>query len=210
MTLIAASAANIDGSPHSQRPDIALRSGETVLSAGRKAVFWNFALQDMLSALFNSTSTRLDIFDLAIWQSAGIKLSHEGYVYPSNSSHPNFDPDKSMEDDMICNALIWLLAKLVNFIEAGDDVPQTISPLGLGMPQKELLGYWETHNAQFNAWYDGLLNSCHPAAVTSVDVETGMKGLWFAMPMCESAMQWWYFARIQLLHRSNHRYHGLA
>lgn len=43
------------------------------------------------------------------------------------------------ELQMISNALIWLLLKLVNFIAAGDEVSKSISPLELGVRQRELL-----------------------------------------------------------------------
>ena len=181
-----------------------IRGEEYPLSIGRRAVFWNFARQDMLSALINSTSTRLDTADLAMWQSAGIKLTHEGYVCPSNRSHANFDSNNYMDDDMICNALIWLLAKLVNFITAGDDVPSTISPLGLGVRQKELLNYWEQLDEQFNAWFDGLPDSFRAIAVISPNAEDGSEEMWFPRPMCASAMQWYHFAKIQLLHNKPH------
>lgn len=40
---------------------------------------------------------------------------------------------------MISNALIWLLMKLVNFVAAGDEMSESISPLELGVRQRQLL-----------------------------------------------------------------------
>lgn len=192
-------------SPNSVVNSHCRRHSDVILSPGRKAVFWNFARQDMLSALIDSTSTRLDTSDLPMWQSAGIKLTREGYVAPSRPSHPDFDPENAMDDDVVCNALIWLLAKLVNFIAAGDDVPEDISPLGLGVRQKELLDYWEQLDRHFNAWFDGLPDSFQATAIARSDndhLQADEK--WFPRPMCASTMQWWHFARIQLLHNKPH------
>ena len=97
-----------------------------ILSKERRAVFWNFARQDMLSAFISDTSTRLDTSDLTMWQRAGLKLTPEGFVRPSSPIHTEFRSDDAMDDDMMSNAFIWLMAKLVNFIAAGDDVPEAI------------------------------------------------------------------------------------
>ncbi|KAI7327363.1 hypothetical protein KC315_g7176, partial [Hortaea werneckii] len=138
------------------------------LTQGRKAVFWNFSRQDMLSAFINNTSTRLDTSDLAMWRNAGLKLTPEGLVCPSNPDHPEYTPENAMPEDLICNALIWLLMKLVNFISAGDDLPEGISPLGLGVRQRELLEYWEGLDRQLRVWYEGLPDTFHSAATAGL------------------------------------------
>ena len=43
------------------------------------------------------------------------------------------------ESQMISNALIWLLMKLVNFVAAGDEMSESISPLERGVRQRQLL-----------------------------------------------------------------------
>ncbi|KAI7530275.1 hypothetical protein KC331_g14750 [Hortaea werneckii] len=174
------------------------------LTQGRKAVFWNFARQDMLSAFINNTSTRLDTSDLAMWRNAGLKLTPEGLVCPSNTDHPDYIPENAMPEDLISNALIWLLMKLVNFISAGDDLPEGISPLGLGVRQRELLEYWEGLDRQLRVWYEGLPDTFHSAAVRPAEVKGGIAEKWFPRPMCASIMQSYHFARIQLLHNKPH------
>ncbi|TKA82973.1 hypothetical protein B0A55_01550 [Friedmanniomyces simplex] len=191
------------------------------LSQGRRAVFWNFARQDMLSAFINNTSTRLDTADLPMWRSAGLKLTPEGSVCPSNPRHPDYIPETAMPDDLISNALVWLLQKLVNFIAAGDDVPETLSPLGLGVRQQELLEYWQSLDEQLCIWHEGLPDSFHAIATQSShpnddnhddddNEESGTPGIvgveekWFPRPMCASTMQSYHFARIQLLHNKPH------
>lgn len=174
------------------------------LSRGQAAVFWCFARQDMLSAFMNNTSTRLETSDLSMWRSAGLKITAEGYVCPSNPEHPDYKPENAMSDDMICNSFIWLLCKLVNFIVAGDDVSSSISSFSLGVRQKELLDYWEGLDAQINAWLAGLPDSFRPPVILGRNNERDMKEIWFARPMCASALQWFHFARIQLLHNKPH------
>ncbi len=184
----------------SSNPDPPRRS----LNPGRRAVFWCFARQDMLSAFINNTHTRLDTFDLDLWRSAGLKITSEGHVCPSNPQHPEYHPDNEMSDDTVSNALVWLLMKLVNFIAAGDGVPNEISPLGLGMRQEELLEYWEKLDSQLQAWHDGLPDSFHPTAIRPAYSEMEIKENWYPRPMCASSAQWWHFARIQLLHNKPH------
>lgn len=173
------------------------------LSRGRRAVFWNFARQDMLSAFINNTSTRLDTADLFMWRSAGLKLTPDGYVYPSHSECPGYIADQAMGDDMIGNALVWLVMKLVNFMAAGDEVPENISPLGLGVRQRELLEYWEGLEDQLRVWHEGLPVGFRPVAVQRPSSECETE-YWIPRPMCASTMQWWNFAMIQLFSNKPH------
>ncbi|KAK5171830.1 uncharacterized protein LTR77_003466 [Saxophila tyrrhenica] len=173
-------------------------------SPGRKAVFWCFARQDMLSAFINNTHTRLDTFDLDLWRGAGLKITSDGFICPSNSQQPDYHPDNAMSDDMVSNGLVWLMAKLVNFIAAGDAVPEGLSPFGLGMRQRELLEYWEKLDSHLRAWHDGLPDSFHPTAVLSPQTHTEIEEKWYPRPLCASSAQWWHFARIQLLHNKPH------
>lgn len=101
---------------------------------------------------------------------------------------------------MVSNALVWLTMKLVNFIAAGkDDVPADLSPLGLGVRQRELLSYWDILDEQLRIWHDGLPDGFHPPAIRVANPEDGTE-MWFPRPMCASTMQWYNFCRIQLLH----------
>jgi len=131
----------------------------------RTAVFWNIVRQDMLDAFINNTSTRLDTGDLAMWQSAGLHISETGFIVPSNDP-TRYEP---MQDDMVCNALIWLVMKLVNFIAAGDDLPENSTSFGLSIGQKQLLEYWEGLERQLEAWYEGLPDGFRPSATTWPD-----------------------------------------
>ena len=175
------------------------------LSDGRRAVFWNFARQDMLAAFINSASTRLDTTDLAMWRQAGLRLTSGGLIAPSDPQHPDYTPENAMPDDLIANALIWLLGKLINFIAAGDGLPHSISPMGFGFRQNELLEYWGNIDTQLRVWYEGLPCSFRATAALNASDAVGLdRELWYSRPMCASTMQSYHFARIQLLHNKPH------
>jgi hypothetical protein len=182
---------------HTTEPGATVRRREP--SKGRTAVFWNFARQDMLSAFINNTGTRLDVGDLPMWSSAGINLDPQGYVSPSNPSHPEYRPETAMPDDKISNALIWLLMKLVNFIAAGDEMPASL----LGVRQHDLLAYWHEMDKQLRIWHDGLPPSFRSIAV-GINEASGLEERWFPRPMCASAMQTYHFTRVQLLMNKPH------
>jgi hypothetical protein len=97
--------------------------------------------------VINNTNTRLDTSDLSMWRYAGLHISQAGYILPSN------DPavHEPMADDMISNALIWLMMKLVNFISAGDEFPHE---MGLGIRQIALLEYWQGLERQLDIWFE--------------------------------------------------------
>jgi hypothetical protein len=82
-----------------------------------------------------------------MWRDAGLHISQAGYILPSN------DPavHEPMADDMVSNALIWLMMKLVNFISAGDEFPHE---MGLGVRQIALLEYWQGLERQLDIWFE--------------------------------------------------------
>lgn len=87
----------------------------------------------------------------------------------------------------------------------GDEVPASISPLGLGVRQRELLDYWEELENQLRVWHLGLPDGFHPTATRSCLGEAEWETeKWFSRAMCASTMQWYLFARIQLLHNKPH------
>lgn len=71
-------------------------------------------------SVINETSSRLDTADLGMWRAAGLLLDYQGFVIPSNTRENANDgyltPGESgMREDMIANALIWLLSKIINY-----------------------------------------------------------------------------------------------
>ncbi|KAL1311116.1 hypothetical protein AAFC00_001320 [Neodothiora populina] len=182
---------------------------ESSSSRARRAIFWNICRQEMIDAFISNKSTRLDTSDITIWQAAGLHISSSGYVLPSNRP----DVCKPMEDDMVANALIWLIMKLVNFIAAGDEFPHE---LGLGIRQKQLLDYWEDLEKQLDAWHEGLPDSFRPTSTVwprdsknELCSPINIPKQWYARPLCASAMQSFHFAKIQLWANKPHLSTGL-
>lgn len=81
-------------------------------SQARKAIFWNFARQDMFAALRNECRTRLDTEDIPLWRDAGLLLDEDNLVIPGNL--PESRLPEGYREDMMGNALIWLVSKLVS------------------------------------------------------------------------------------------------
>ncbi|KAI9756841.1 MAG: hypothetical protein M4579_003677 [Chaenotheca gracillima] len=192
-------------------------------SKARKATFWNFARQDFLAAFINDCQSRLDPEDLSLWRAAGISIDEHGFVKPSNVANSSYPEGEGvMREDMISNALIWLMSKLINYLAAGDDIYST-SPLGsptldggsqVGINQKTLLERWGRIEKEIEVWYDGLPDTFRPCARLEPPCpsETGPDGItkrhfpevWYSIPMCASTMQSYHMARILLLINKPH------
>ena len=82
-------------------------------SQARQAVFWNFARQDLFSAFVNECQTRLDTEDLAMWKDAGLQLDENDLIAPGSMADSGHEREL-MREDILGNALIWLLSKLVS------------------------------------------------------------------------------------------------
>ncbi|KAG9239311.1 hypothetical protein BJ875DRAFT_221904 [Amylocarpus encephaloides] len=184
-------------------------------SRGRRATFWNFARQDFLAAFINETKTRMNTEDIGLWRAAGLHLDDQGFVIPSNTEDSHF-PERqiAMREDMLSNALIWLMSKLINHLATGDSVDniypqQRESPTGLiGVNQMTLLGRWKVLKNEFQIWHDGLPETFKPCArlppvidgSVPVDSARGVfSETWYSIPMCASTMQSYHMARILLL-----------
>ncbi|KAL8877946.1 MAG: hypothetical protein Q9198_004143 [Flavoplaca austrocitrina] len=86
---------------------------KTKPSQARKAIFWNFARQDLFAAFMHECRTRLDTDDVAMWKDAGLLLDENDLVVPSNTADIDLPEEDFMREDMSGNALIWLASKLV-------------------------------------------------------------------------------------------------
>ncbi|TKA67000.1 hypothetical protein B0A49_06979 [Cryomyces minteri] len=132
-------------------PDPTLQS-RLRISKARKATFWNIARQDMLAAFINNSHTRLNPEELSLWKEAGLMIDDQGYIVLSNTTESRLPEGESvMREDMISNALIWLVSKLVNYMAAGDQLPPEFAPFG----------------NQFQVWFDGLPLPFKPVAIIS-------------------------------------------
>jgi hypothetical protein len=121
-----------------------------------------------------------------------------------------------MREDMISNALVWLLSKIVNYLAVGDSVdnvyPQDrLSPNGIiGINQMTLLERWFELDKELNIWYNGLPDTFRPCA--RLEATKSAKGtpravfseIWYSIPMCGSTMQSYHMARALLLINKPH------
>lgn len=183
-------------------------------SRARRATFWNFARQDFLAAFINEGQTRLNPADLGLWRAAGLQLDEEGFVVPSNIEDAYSEQQTGMREDMISNALIFLMSKIINFIASGDSVdhvfPQDLgSPTGAtAIPQMLLLERWKELEKELEIWYSGLPNTFKacgrlpPVTNGSIFMDSAraiFPEIWYSIPMCASTMQSYHMARTILL-----------
>jgi hypothetical protein len=165
--------------------------------------------------VINEGQTRLNTEDLGLWRAAGLHIDDHGFVIPSNTEDSHF-PERqiTMREDMISNALIWLMSKLINYLASGDSVdnvyPQNrTSPTGfIGINQMLLLERWKELEKELDVWYQGLPETFKPCARLppiidgSVPVDSPravFSEIWYSIPMCASTMQSYHMARILLL-----------
>ncbi|KAL2074628.1 hypothetical protein VTL71DRAFT_8406 [Oculimacula yallundae] len=184
-------------------------------SRARKATFWNFARQDFLAAFINECQTRLNTSDVSIWKAAGLQLDDQGFVLPSNTEDSHFPERQAvMREDMISNALIWLMSKIINFIASGDSVDHVFpqdpaSPSGyIGINQMVILERWKELEKELEIWHHGLPETFHPCArlppitdgsLPASSARAIFSEIWFSVPMCASTMQSYHMARTILL-----------
>ncbi|KAL2825311.1 hypothetical protein BDW59DRAFT_146394 [Aspergillus cavernicola] len=194
--------------------DVSMQPTRRSLSRARKATFWNFARQDYLSAFINGSRTRLNTEDLALWTEAGIQVDHLGFVRPSNTGAGKYPAEDAMKEDLVSNALVWIISKIINFISAGSKArisqPGAVNTGSLGHPQQVSLERWYRLEAELDIWYNGLPVTFHPCARvgrpqtanqsdSQTDDPLSLSEIWYSIPMCSSAMQHYHMARI-LLH----------
>ncbi|KAL3425207.1 zn 2cys6 transcription factor [Phlyctema vagabunda] len=187
-------------------------------SRGRKATFWNFARQDFLAAFINEGQTRLNTEDIGLWKAAGLQLDDHGFITPSNLEETP-DAPPPMGEDMISNALVWLMSKIINFIASGDSIDNVYpqdrsSPAGvIGINQMTLLERWLELEKELEIWYQGLPETFTPCArlppITDGSTRhesprTMFSEIWYSIPMCGSTMQSYHMARTILLMNRPH------
>jgi hypothetical protein len=118
------------------------------------------------------------------------------------------------DDGIICNALIWLMSKLVNFMAAGDELPTDMGMGWAGIPQSTLLDYWCHLRKQFEAWHDSLPVTFKPSRRVEPTLAPGrlLRGenkalfpeVWYNIPMCASTMQTYHMSQILLFMNKPH------
>ncbi|EHA18724.1 hypothetical protein ASPNIDRAFT_140060, partial [Aspergillus niger ATCC 1015] len=209
-----------------------------------RSVFWSLVRQDCLSAFINETQTRLNLSDLVLWRNFGLIISSSGHFLPPSASPAMASPSPSplafplplpppahtwLCEDMLSNALIWIISKIINFITSGDGItpgdfenPRGQRPC-FGTTQEELLARWKRLDIELRAWYDTVPRSFTPCArsrlflsnavpiprtasapaaanvATNTTSTDTIDAIIFTVPMCAVTMQTYHMARVLLL-----------
>ncbi|KAL8638064.1 MAG: hypothetical protein Q9228_004743 [Teloschistes exilis] len=176
-------------------------------SQARRAIFWNFARQDLFAAFVNECRTRLDTDDVAMWCDAGLLLDENGLVVPSNTPESDQQGRGQMKEDMTGNALIWLMSKMMNLICAGatidsDDIRN--DPFELAPPhainQQSSSGKWDRLSLEMESWYNGLPETFMPSAIISAHPEgADLTEVWHSVPVCAATVISWHMAQVLML-----------
>lgn len=102
-----------------------------------------------------------------------------------------------MGEDMISNALVWLMHKLTNYLFQRDDA-------GAASPQARH-DRWRQLEHEFHHWFEGLPDSFTgcvrlvPDAQHPVKLRRLFPEIWHSLPACASSMQTYHMGRILLL-----------
>jgi hypothetical protein len=169
--------------------------------------------------VINESQTRLNTEDWDLWRAAGLLLDNQGFVMPSNQVDLHSESQLSMREDMISNALIWLMSKIVNFLASGDSI-DNVYPQDRGSPsavfginQMTLLERWHELAKELDIWYQGLPETFKPCArlpkITDGSIPADspravFSEIWYSIPMCGSTMQSYHFTKILLLINKPH------
>ncbi|KNG89739.1 hypothetical protein ANOM_001999 [Aspergillus nomiae NRRL 13137] len=148
------------------------------------AVFWFFALNDMLDAYVNKRNTRLDFRKIFIWRRMGLPLDDSGYLMPGYI-------DEAHAETILFKALIRLMCQLVN------------SDLGNSVE-------WNAINEQFDRWqailplsFSSGVSWPHFAgsdnAQQATPSELSAHESWFPKDACAISMAFYHMARMLLL-----------
>ena len=114
---------------------------------------------------------------------------------------------------MISNALVWLLAKIVNYValkvNASSGALSATSPaFEIPTTGHDLRRQWERLNMELEVWLAGLPDTFAPCARLNADrnvianackTVSPFDEIWYHIPMCASTMQNYHFARMVLL-----------
>ena len=163
-----------------------------------------------LPLVINKTSTRLDTEDLTLWREAGLMISEQAQIMPSNTTASGYFREGAAvaREEVICNTLVWLMAKLANFMATDDEISDKVGTPRSGISQRTLFDQWFSLRKQFQLWHkrlpitftpSGRVASSHRSAQISNDGNDSMfTEIWYLIPMCASTMQAYHMSQILL------------
>ena len=158
-----------------------------------------------------------------MWRDAGLQLTEQGDVVPSDRSRHSVFEGETMGEDMFSNALVWLSSRICNYLASGEvfeptpagdktEVPRMEVGL-VGESQVSLLQRWGALETALEIWHDGLPATFQPSARIKTagrdlgcrhDASLRFEEIWYVMPMCAATMQHYHMARILLLINKPH------
>lgn len=153
-----------------------------------------------------------------MWRAAGLQLDDQGLVLPSAGAG-----EGAMKDDMISNALIWILSKVFNYIAAMKESQRRSDVLE--DPEVDIRSHpsprrrhstrspqykWKAISHELDVWHEGLpdsfrpcarieRSSSEPATESSPPKPATISDIWFTSDMCASTIQTYHLARMLLL-----------
>ncbi|KAL8769641.1 MAG: hypothetical protein Q9209_004438 [Squamulea sp. 1 TL-2023] len=179
-------------------------------SQARKAIFWNFARQDLFAAFIHECRTRLDTDDVSMWRDAGLLLDVNDLVISSNTTDFGLSEDYLMREDMLGNALIWLVSKMMNLIcvSSGpgasskamhpDDTAHGSS--NTSVTEESLSEKWQNLDHELETWFNGLPETFMPSAIIPITLHGAQfTEVWLSIPVCAATTITWHFSQILLL-----------
>ena len=189
-----------------------------IWSRARRATFWNLAREDYLAAYINHSATRLDANDISLWRAAGLLIADDGSI--AYSGLEKSDQMEISNEDMISNTLVWMLARIMNFLAAGGNVnlhltPQD-TPTQLSSDQQDQpiarppdrYAEWDKLRRGVNEWFQKLPCTFRPCARINRPPPTRDGAgsgpsfffeIYFSIPMYAASIQHYHFACIILL-----------
>ncbi|KAL8915043.1 MAG: hypothetical protein Q9171_000483 [Xanthocarpia ochracea] len=151
-------------------------SHKTKPSQARKAVFWNFARQDLFAAFLYECRTRLDTDDILMWTGAGLLLDEDDLVVASNTAEMN----------LIC---------------ANSDSDGSPGELHPDDPTQNLLSQkWHSLGHEMETWFNGLPETFMPSAIIHVSPHgANLTEVWLSIPVCAATTLTWHFSQVLML-----------
>lgn len=163
-------------------------------SRAQIATFWNFARCDYTAAYITHTKTRLDTEDLSLWRSAGLVIDEDGLVVPGKAGFSAYiRGENNVREDMMANALIFILSKLMNILALSQDPTRNDSDL------------WKALQRELDVWFETLpegFTSCwrlEAEATSSDPARAHFAEIFYSIALCAMTMQQYHFARILIL-----------
>ena len=143
-------------------------------------------------------------------------IDEQAYIMPSNTTACGYleEGDAMMREGLICNALVWLMAKLANFMAVGGEISNKAGMDWGGIPKLTLLDQWFSLRKQFQVWHEGLPVIFRPSARVAPSHTSGQISndddtpifteVWYSIPMCASTMQTYHMSQILLFMNKPH------